>query len=108
MHWPTGRPSRRSGFCKHWLAVAIRGPVLDAATIHAARDGEQEGQERTDGSSETVPPLVTDGAGVALSSSDGGDPVDPERPNDCGCPADPDSFPCWPCVRDGYREPPDE
>lgn len=94
--------------CKHRLAVAIRKPVLDAATIHTAREDIRENRERNDDSSGAVPLLVTDGAGLAHSPSEGGDPVDPERPDDCACLADPDSFPCWPCVRDGYRELPED
>ena len=94
--------------CKHRLAVAIREPVLDAATVHTGDDDEQEDPDRDDDSSGAPPVPVADGAGVADPPSDDGDPADLERPDDCACPDGSDVFPCWPCVRDDYRALPDD
>ena len=63
------------GACKHMLAVAIREPVLNAATAE--------------------PELEADG-GVVLEE---------ERPEDCDCSPLFEDLPCWPCYREGYEEP---
>ena len=62
--------------CKHRVAVAIRGPVLDAAV---------DATVATDGGSR-----VGDGNSVNLDDA-----------RDCDCESLPDSVPCWPCYRDG-------
>lgn len=91
--------------CKHRLAVAIREPVLDAAVANAADDDDQDDRnDRDDDSSGTPPIPVTDGAGIPGQTGDDDAAPDVERPDDCDCPDDSGSFPCWPCVRDGDRE----
>lgn len=45
----------QSGACKHMLAVAIREPVLDAATIEVVTDGGQDQLVASDGDSEPEP-----------------------------------------------------
>ena len=62
--------------CKHRIAVAIRGPVLDAAI-------------------ETT--VATDGG----SSVSGGGDVGIDDDSDCDCDSLPDGVPCWPCYRAG-------
>lgn len=98
--------------CKHRLAVAIRAPVLDAAVANETADSDEQDdeseRERDDDQPGTSPIPVADGAGVTDPSGERAAAVDPERPDDCDCPDDPDGFPCWPCVRDGYRELPSD
>ncbi|MFC7044801.1 SWIM zinc finger family protein [Halobacteriaceae archaeon GCM10025711] len=65
-----------SGACKHRVAVAIRKPVLTAAT-------NQD--------------VVADGGTVA------GEP-DKDEVDDCDCGELLGEFPCWECVRTGRRE----
>lgn len=64
------------------VAVAIREPVLDAAT--------------------TEPTLKADG-GVTVEEveSDHSD----ERPDDCDCIPLMEDLPCWPCYRDSFEVP---
>jgi hypothetical protein len=69
--------------CKHRLAVAIRRPVLEAATTRCSRSA------------------LTDG-GVESASQDM-DHQGERSDGDCECDEMPDDFPCWPCVRDGRR-----
>jgi len=71
------------GACKHRVAVAIRKPVLDAA-IHqrVAADGGT---------------AVDDGQTNKNTSED-------PRPDDCDCDELANDFPCWECVRTGYRD----
>jgi hypothetical protein len=64
------------------LAVAIREPVLEAATAEPAM--------RADG-----------GVTVEAEESDHSD----ERPDDCDCSPHFEELPCWPCYRDGFEEP---
>jgi hypothetical protein len=77
----------QEGACKHRVAVAIREPVLEAAT---------EDQ-----------PVRADG-GTATLDSFGGDDRDDDRPEDCDCDELSGDFPCWPCVRDSRRELPSD
>jgi len=64
------------------VAVAIREPVLEAATAE--------------------PTLKADG-GVTVEEieSDHSD----KRPDDCDCSPLFEELPCWPCFRDGFEEP---
>lgn len=104
--------------CKHRLAVAIREPVLDAAVANATeRDADDTDDERDDRDDDErdddeeggAPPIpVADGAGVADPPDDEADATESERPDDCACPNGPVEFPCWPCVREGYRALPDD
>jgi hypothetical protein len=73
------------GACKHMLAVAIREPVLEAAT--------REQPVRADG-------------GVTLDSFGDDDAAD-DRPEDCDCGNWNDSLgvACWVCYRDGFERP---
>jgi hypothetical protein len=64
------------------LAVAIREPVLEAATAEPAM--------RADG-----------GVTVESGESDHSN----ERPDDCDCSPLFEELPCWPCYRDGFEEP---
>ncbi|WP_257300563.1 SWIM zinc finger family protein [Haloarchaeobius sp. FL176] len=62
--------------CKHRVAVAIRGPVLNAA-VDAT--------------------VATDGGSVVSKPERTGTEEDPE----CECGELPDGVPCWPCYCDG-------
>ena len=72
----------REGSCKHQVAVAIREPVLEAVSAE--------------------PRMKADG-GVTV------EPEEPnhsnERPDDCDCSPLFEELPCWPCYRDGFKEP---
>ena len=94
--------------CKHRLAVAIREPVLNAAIANAAPANSRTQYVSPDDGRGGQQGPITDGGGVTDTSSDETDIADSDRPTDCECPDDPDGFPCWPCVRDGYRTLPDE
>ncbi|WP_435196347.1 SWIM zinc finger family protein [Natronomonas sp. EA1] len=67
--------------CKHRLAVAIRKPVLDAATQSASR------QPVTDGGSRALP-------------QDESEPAE-ELPEWCDCAELSGGFPCWECYSRG-------
>jgi hypothetical protein len=73
------------GACKHMVAVAIREPVLEAAS--------REQPVRADG-------------GVTLEEF-GCDDRDDDRPEDCDCGDWNDGLGlcCWPCYRDGFEVP---
>ncbi len=73
----------REGSCKHQVAVAIREPVLEAATAE--------------------PTMKADGGLVEAEESDHSD----ERPDDCDCGEWNQGLglSCWPCYRDGFEEP---
>jgi hypothetical protein len=112
--------------CKHRLAVAIREPVLDAATVRtdteqcdgelddtSAADpddgGDGDGGDDEDDDPGATPVPLADGTGRAVAVTDTPDePAAMGRPADCSCPDDPEGFPCWPCVREGRRALPDE
>jgi hypothetical protein len=68
------------GACKHMVGVAIREPVLKAAT--------EDQPVRADGGV-TLESFVTD---------------DADDSPECDCDELRDDLPCWPCVRDGRRE----
>jgi len=74
------------GACKHMVTVAIREPVLEAAS--------REQPVRADG-------------GVTLDSFDGDNHDDDGRPDDCDCGDWNDGLglSCWPCYRDGFETP---
>jgi len=76
----------QEGACKHRVAVAIREPVLDAAS------GDQ--------------PVRADG-GTATLEEFGADDRDDDRPSDCDCGDWNDGLglSCWPCYREGFEEP---
>ena len=71
------------GACKHMVAVAIREPVLDAAS--------EEQPVRADG-------------GITFEEF-GADDRDDDRPDECDCSPLFEDLPCWPCYRDGFEEP---
>lgn len=73
----------QEGACKHRVAVAIREPVLEAAT--------EDQPARADGGV-TPDSLVTDDR-------------DDDRPEDCDCGPHFEGLACWPCYRDGFEEP---
>ncbi|WP_245634245.1 SWIM zinc finger family protein [Halalkalicoccus paucihalophilus] len=72
------------GACKHRVAVAIREPVLAAATDYKSTE-EQE--------------VATDG-GTTVERLGLGQQVE-DRPSDCDCIPTFEDLPCWPCYRDG-------
>lgn len=72
----------RDGACKHMVAVAIREPVLEAASDEPAI--------RADG-----------GTTVEAEVEDHSD----ERPDECDCSPLFEGLPCWPCYRDGFEKP---
>lgn len=75
------------GACKHRVAVAIRNPVLDAAIDRqVAADGGIPTKDRT-------------------TTSESATETDPDAapPADCECDQLSAEFPCWECVRTGYR-----
>lgn len=80
------------GACKHRLAVAIRGPVQQAATADTP-----------------VPDGGVDTVTVDTSNGDTGDDESQAAvPADCACAGMPDDLPCWPCYRDGVKQLPSE
>lgn len=83
------------GACKHRLAVAIRAPVLAAAS-------EWDREQDVDGDAEERA-VATDG-GTILEDGDGDADREEERPADCACDPAVD-LPCWPCYRDGHETP---
>jgi len=75
------------GACKHMVAVAIRDPVLDAAT--------------------DAPTARTDGGTAVDVATETDTDTDGDRPDDCDC-GDWNhglDLPCWPCYRDGFETP---
>jgi len=72
----------QEGPCKHQVAVAIREPVLEAASAE--------------------PTAKADG-GVAVETE--GNNHDDGRPDDCDCSPLFEELPCWPCYRDGFEKP---
>lgn len=109
VHVESGIPSdctcpafeHRDGACKHMVAVAIREPVLEAATDP---DVATDGGERTSGSRSSSGLRSDGGELVVASDTTGVDDTD-ERPEDCDCLPTFDDLPCWPCYRDGFRSP---
>jgi len=89
VHVESGIPSDWSaweyqpGACKHMVAVAIREPIVAALTADPAM--------RADG-----------GAAVREDTTDHSDQAE------CDCDGLPDDFPCWPCVRGGRKDLPDD
>ncbi|WP_266080638.1 hypothetical protein [Haladaptatus caseinilyticus] len=79
--------TRYEGTCKHQIGVAIRTPHLQAATDHS---------------------LVADGGTQIENNPEANaEDSDCDQPADCDCDG-PGGFPCWPCVRSGRRDLPDE
>ena len=68
---------------------------------YVCRDCADELEE----SYEATPQLVTDGGAVLADFVDDAD-ID-DRPDDCDCALCmiDEGLPCWPCYRDGFREP---
>lgn len=77
------------GACKHRVAVAIREPVLEAASDY---ESSEESEVATDGGT-TVGYL-----GVSEQRGE-------SRPAKCDCLPTFEDLPCWPCYRDGFRTP---
>ncbi|WP_227377598.1 SWIM zinc finger family protein [Haladaptatus halobius] len=78
---------RYEGACKHRVGVAIRTPLLQAATDHS---------------------LVADG-GIQIENEpeNHAEDSDTNQPADCYCDRL-SGFPCWSCVRSGRRDLPEE
>ena len=81
------------GACKHRVAVAIREPVLEAASEY---EREQEPEVAADGGT-TIEGLAA--CEYAQDQSEA------SRPVDCDCLPTFDDLPCWPCYREGFRTP---
>ncbi|WP_336000165.1 SWIM zinc finger family protein [Halorientalis halophila] len=79
--------ARFEGACKHRVAVAIRKPILDAATTRVAADG---GTTRTD-----ERPI---GDRTTADDSPIASQTDPDECEECF-----EDFPCWECVRTGKK-----
>ncbi|MFC7070515.1 SWIM zinc finger family protein [Halobaculum lipolyticum] len=75
--------------CKHRLAVAIRTPVLQAATKKALADG---------GTQPANPGEEDHNRGEHLDEASG------ERPEWCECDGLEDGFPCFECVERGHKD----
>lgn len=73
------------GACKHRVAVAVRRPVLSAATAFPLPDGGEVETRSEESSLATVA----------------------DEPDDCECATLTSSFPCWDCVRTGRKQMPD-
>jgi hypothetical protein len=78
---------RYDGACKHRVDVAIRTPLLEAVAKHSLD---------ADGGTQT-----------AREPNHNAEVSDPNQPADCEC-DELGGFPCWPCVRTGRRDLPDE
>ncbi|WP_232833779.1 SWIM zinc finger family protein [Saliphagus sp. LR7] len=87
----------QDGACKHRVAVAIREPVLEAATADDSQD-----RVATDGGG-----LVVAGDGGAVLESDDVDETTTET-EDCACSTLPGDYSCAACYIDGDAEWPDE
>jgi hypothetical protein len=72
----------QTGPCKHMVAIAIREPVLEAASAE---------------------PTVKADGGVTVEKEEADHSN--ERPDDCDCSPLFEDLPCWPCYRDGFEEP---
>lgn len=70
--------------CKHRFAVAIRTPVLTAATTRPVADGGSLSEDSSAERRETEP-----------------------DDQECDCEGLAEAFPCWECVRTGRRELPE-
>jgi len=81
----------RDGPCKHQLAIAVRKPVLDAATAR------ETPKAVTDGGVRGARPSVTDATTHDTETQ--------TRPDDCQCSPSFEELPCWPCYRDGFETP---
>jgi SWIM zinc finger len=77
------------GACKHRVAVAIREPVLKAASDYES--GEEQ-EVATDGGTTVVRSRVSEQRGES-------------RPAECDCGPTFEDLPCWPCYREGFRTP---
>ena len=77
------------GACKHRVAVAIREPVLEAASEY---EREQE------------PEAVPDG-GTTIKRSAVSEQQAESRPVNCDCLPTFEDLPCWPCYQEGFRTP---
>lgn len=78
-----------NGACKHRVAVAIREPVLEAATDYESSE---------------EPEVATD-SGTTVEHSGIGERYTETRPSDCDCLPTFEDLPCWPCYREGFRTP---
>lgn len=77
------------GACKHRVAVAIREPVLEAATAY---ESDQE------------PDVATDG-GTTIEYSAACEQQAESHPADCNCLPLFEDLLCWPCYQEGVRTP---
>ncbi|MFC7010001.1 SWIM zinc finger family protein [Halalkalicoccus salilacus] len=77
------------GACKHRVAVAIREPVLEAATEY---ETDQE------------PAVIPDG-GTTTERTVPCEQRAESRPADCDCLPTFEELPCWPCYREGFCTP---
>ncbi|WP_332101220.1 SWIM zinc finger family protein [Halalkalicoccus salilacus] len=78
------------GACKHRVAVAIREPVLEAASEY---ERHQELEVVTDGGTPVERPMAYQDAQEQREDT---------RPADCECLPVFEGLPCWPCYREGF------
>ena len=76
--------ARFEGACKHRIAVAIRRPILDAASTHVATDG-----------------------GTTIDADQMSEDHDSSADESEECSECFDEFPCWECVRTGRKSLPE-
>lgn len=77
------------GACKHRVTVAIREPVLEAASEY---ESDQESDVATDG-------------GTTIEHSTACEQQAESRPADWNCLPMFEKLPCWPCYQEGFRTP---
>lgn len=79
--------------CKHKVALAAIGglTVLNAAVAYETPTTETDAVETANTAADKL-------------KADGGVPAESDTPDECECMRD-GGFPCWPCYRDGFRDP---
>ncbi|RXK47036.1 SWIM zinc finger family protein [Halorientalis pallida] len=80
--------ARFEGACKHRVAVAIRTPILDAATTSIAADGGTTGADKR-----SIEDRISTGHDSPVASE-----TDTDECEECF-----EDFPCWECVRTGKK-----
>jgi hypothetical protein len=84
--------------CKH--KVALASVVLEASVNFPTPKGNPERSS----ASTVADKLRADGGATTEGAGGESKPIDALVPEDCNCAELSDDFPCWPCVRDGWKE----